>query len=105
MRRIDMRRVFDGNFDGVEAPALELFEQLRAVVGERRSEEESIDAYSHSKTEASGSRQRVNSRFERASNSRVGTKRGRRVAGVWLFGRSGIVTTERVTRTGRPCTL
>ena len=34
-RRVNVRRVFDGNLDGVKAPLLEGLEELGALVGER----------------------------------------------------------------------
>ena len=45
--RIDMRWVFDWNFDGLKAPFLECLKEFCAFVGEGRSEQKSIDAKSH----------------------------------------------------------
>src|SRR6266478_7486160 len=47
VRRIDVGSVFDGNFNRFKAPFLERLEQGGAVIGERRGEEEGIDAKSH----------------------------------------------------------
>jgi len=44
---VNVGGVFDGDFDGVEAPFFELFEELRALVGKGRGEEECVDAESH----------------------------------------------------------
>src|SRR5262249_45991609 len=44
---VDMRGIFDGDFDAFEAPTFEFGKQLGAVVGEGGSEEESIYAESH----------------------------------------------------------
>jgi hypothetical protein len=45
--RINVGRIFDGNFDGIEAPALELREQFRAFVGKRGGKEKCVYAKSH----------------------------------------------------------
>ena len=45
--RVGMRRIFDRDLDGVEAPVLELLEEMDALVGERRGVEERIEAETH----------------------------------------------------------
>ena len=44
---VGMRRIFNRDFDRVEAPVLELLEEVDALVGERRGVEERIEAETH----------------------------------------------------------
>jgi hypothetical protein len=48
MARVDMRRVFDRNFNRLEPPLLEGLKQFGALVGERGREKKGINADSHS---------------------------------------------------------
>ncbi len=44
---VDVGGILDGDFHGIETPILEFFEEFDAVRGERRDEEERIDAEAH----------------------------------------------------------
>src|SRR6188474_2389998 len=47
MRGINVRRVFDWDFNRLKPPFLKSREKLRAFVGKRRSEQKGVDSKSH----------------------------------------------------------